>query len=168
MAVPSALGSASEPALVTDVRTLLGGAFGAVRATVVDNNPGMGEQTAGRIVDEAVKFMATAARFPREVIVPSRVVDEGWHALILHTRTYRELCDRLGLFVHHTPERPDPARYSARSIERTTALIEKAGFPVDAELWGSPSQGLAMAVAANCQHSDDSGPIVIVPKPPSG
>lgn len=143
----------------------LGGMFGSVRGTVMDNNPGMREEVAGRIVKEALKFVTTAARFPRTSIVPSRVVDEGWHALILHTRVYSDLCDRLGLFVHHTPERPDAARYSPRVIERTTALIEEAGFSADKELWGRPTEGVALTVAASCQHSDDSGPIVIIPKP---
>jgi len=57
--------------------------------------------TAGRIVNEALAFVATAARHPHTYISPSRVVDEGWHALILHTAVYAGLCEQLGTFVHH-------------------------------------------------------------------
>ncbi|MFE1931705.1 hypothetical protein ACFW95_15285 [Streptomyces sp. NPDC059474] len=28
--------------------------------------------------------------------------------MILHTRVYKRLCDKIGKFVHHMPERPDP------------------------------------------------------------
>ncbi|WP_256106062.1 hypothetical protein [Streptomyces sp. ODS05-4] len=84
--------------------------FRGVVATVIDNNPGMDEATAGRITAEALKFVAAGAAFPTTRIAPSNVVDEGWHALILHTRLYRRLCDGLGHFVHHVPERPDPGR----------------------------------------------------------
>ncbi|MGI5341203.1 glycine-rich domain-containing protein [Streptomyces sp. CA-181903] len=104
-------------------------------------------------MDEALKFVVTAARFPERSIVPSRIVDEGWHALILHTRAYRDLCAELGTFVHHAPEHPDVGRYTPEVLGRTTALIEAAGFPVDSELWGSPEHGLARNLAARCQHS---------------
>ncbi|MEU5128447.1 glycine-rich domain-containing protein [Streptomyces mobaraensis] len=155
------------PKSVPDVRALLGDAFHSVRATVADDNPDISLKTCGRIVTEALKFVVTAARFPERSIVPSRVVDEGWHALILHTRAYRDLCNGLGMFVHHTPERPNAGRFCPEVIGRTTALIEAAGFAVDSELWGDPTRGLAANVAATCQHSDDGGPIVIIPKRPS-
>jgi len=35
---------------------------------------------------------------------------------------------------------------------------------VDDALWLAPTDQ-SLPVAASCQHSDDSGPIVIVPKP---
>ena len=76
-----------------DVRALLTpAAFGGVVATVLDNNPGMNDATAERIVVEALKFTHAAARFPTVRITPSSVVDEGWHALILHTNLYGKLC----------------------------------------------------------------------------
>ena len=74
-------------------------AFGGVVATVMDNNPDMDEPTASRVVTEALKFVDAAAKFPTVRITPSQVVDEGWHALILHTHPYARLCDRLGRFV---------------------------------------------------------------------
>ncbi|EST35765.1 hypothetical protein N566_17300 [Streptomycetaceae bacterium MP113-05] len=118
-----------------------------------------------RIVDEALKYVAVCAAYPTARVAPSRVVDEGWHALILHTALYAQLCERLGAgFVHHYPERPDPGRFDAQVIDRTTTLIEEAGYSVDYRLWTAPD-GELVSLAASCQHSDDTGPIVTQPKP---
>lgn len=127
-------------------------AFGGVVATVIDNNPGMEQVTAERIVVEALKFMDAAAQFPTVKITPSNVVDEGWHALILHTNLYEKLCRRLGRFVHHWPERPDAERHDEHALTRTVAIIEQAGHTVDNELWTGPTIAL-VAVAANCSHT---------------
>ncbi|WP_435242919.1 glycine-rich domain-containing protein [Streptomyces cucumeris] len=135
----------------------------AVVDTVLRDNPELTEDLAGRIVDEAVKFVAAAAGSP-EPLAPSRVVDEGWHALILHTRTYRQLCDKVGTFVHHVPQAPDPERRDPEALTRTQERIVKAGFTVDDALWLAPYDQ-SIPVAASCQHSDDGGPIVIIPKP---
>ncbi|WP_062204858.1 hypothetical protein [Streptomyces sp. NBRC 109706] len=140
-----------------EVRALLTpGAFGGVVATVVDNNPGMALHTAERIVMEALKFVDAAAQFPTVKITPSNVVDEGWHALILHTNLYDKLCERLGRFVHHWPERPDAERHDQHALTYTVAIIERAGHTVDSELWTSPPQALT-AVAANCSHTPKPG-----------
>lgn len=140
-----------------NARSLLGdAAFNAVLATVLDNNPGMDISIASRIVVEALKFTAAAAQFPTVPITPSREVDEGWHALILHTHLYAALCHRLGRFVHHFPERPDPSRFDPDALTRTVALIEQAGYTVDAELWTGPDRAL-VAVAANCNHTPVPG-----------
>ncbi|MER6250303.1 hypothetical protein ABT224_02735 [Streptomyces sp. NPDC001584] len=148
----------------TNPRALLSDAdFNAVMHTVLDNNPGMEPGIAGRIVVDVLAFLATAAA-TAEPLVPSRVVDEGWHALILHTSLYQSLCARLGGFIHHVPERPDPGQRSHDDIERTVAAIEAAGHPVDRDLWRGPEDSV-VPVAANCQHSGPEGPIVIIPKP---
>ncbi|MEU6057799.1 hypothetical protein [Streptomyces sp. NPDC047097] len=130
--------------------------FREVAATVIDNNPGMDEATAGRITAEALKFVAAGAAFPTARIAPSNVVDEGWHALILHTRLYRRLCDGLGHFVHHVPERPDPERDDPHVLTRTVALIEQAGYVVDAELWREPTRAL-VPVGTPSMHTPRPG-----------
>ncbi|MFD9538113.1 glycine-rich domain-containing protein [Streptomyces sp. NPDC060010] len=144
-------------ALLTDAQ------FNGVMHTVLDNNPGMEPEPAGRIVIGALAFLAVAARTPQG-LVPSRVVDEGWHALILHTHLYQALCMGLGGFVHHVPERPDPGARSHGDVGRTVAAIEAAGYSVDADLWHGPEDS-PITVAANCRHSGPEGPIVIIPKP---
>ncbi|OON72985.1 glycine-rich domain-containing protein [Streptomyces tsukubensis] len=140
-----------------DVRALLTpAAFGGVVTTVIDNNPDMDKATAERIVTEALKFVDAAAQFPSVKITPSSVVDEGWHALVLHTNLYEKLCERLGRFVHHWPERPDPGRHDEHALARTVAVIEQAGHAVDSALWTGPANVL-VSVAANCSHTPKPG-----------
>lgn len=80
--------------------------FDAVTATVMDNNLGMAQGLAERIVIEALAFVVTAARNPGAPIAPPRIVDEGGHALVFHTAVYARLCGRLGVFVRSGPPRP--------------------------------------------------------------
>lgn len=138
-----------------DVQSLLTGAeFDAVTRTVLRANPMMEAGLARRIVAEALKFVVAAATrpFSGSGLAPSRVVDEGWHALILHTQTYARLCQSLGgRFVHHVPQPPDPTR-APGILDRTTVAIEAAGFAVDRNLWISAADR-TIVVAASCQHS---------------
>ncbi|MEV4335785.1 hypothetical protein [Streptomyces sp. NPDC049590] len=139
--------------------------FTSCRQTVMDANPNMTPEMAGRIVEEALKFVAACAYNPGAGLVPSRIVDEGWHALIVHTAMYADLCERLGgSFVHHAPGY-GPENYVPEVLDRTREAIAALGWEVDAELWVAPGDESLVSVAAKCQHSDDSGPIVIIPKP---
>ncbi|RKN11064.1 glycine-rich domain-containing protein [Streptomyces radicis] len=141
--------------------------FEAVTATVLDNNPGLRRGVAERIIEQALAFVATAAD-AKEAMAPSRVVDEGWHALILHTRLYEALCRRLGRFVHHAPERPESTRdsYGPDWLTRTADAIAAAGFQIDADLWRGPEDD-TIQVRAPAQHSPgpNCAPIVTHPEP---
>ncbi|GLX18933.1 MULTISPECIES: glycine-rich domain-containing protein [Streptomyces] len=123
------------PALLDDTQ------FDAVRATVLDDNPGMEPELATRIVTEAIKFVATAAQSTDDM-TPSRLVDKGWHALILHTTLYKQLCAHLGGFVDHYPT-PQSAEGDLDALDRTIQSIERAGFSVDRHLWDEPTPALA-------------------------
>lgn len=148
---PSTVGTVTNPrALLSDAE------FNGVLHTVLDDNPGMDISMGSRIVVEALKFTAAAAWFPAVRIAPTREVDEGWHALILHTHLYARLCRQLGRFVHHFPERPAPSRHDPDVMTRTVALIEQAGYAPDAELWTGPGKAL-VTVAANCSHTPVPG-----------
>ncbi|MFE0459700.1 glycine-rich domain-containing protein [Kitasatospora sp. NPDC058965] len=138
--------------------------YECVVATVLDNNPGMGRELAERIIREALKFVATAAINRNSRIAPSRVVDEGWHALILHTKLYEGLCASLGGFVHHFPERPDPSRFNGAVVQFTTSLMADTGFPADPRLWGDPRTGV-IVVAASCTHSPPDCQVTCMNKP---
>lgn len=149
---------------VRDARTLLSpNDFTAVTTTVSRDNPDMGWSMSERVTLEGIKFVAAAAAGTLG-IAPSRVVDEGWHALILHTAIYNGLCERLGGFVHHYPEPPDAGRYDPMFIDRTMAAIEQVGFRVDRELWRGPDSGV-VEVSASCQHAPNCGPIQPMPTP---
>ncbi|WP_046776454.1 glycine-rich domain-containing protein [Streptomyces yangpuensis] len=138
-------------------RTLLTDAqFNDVRATILDDNPNIEPEMASRILIEALTFVIAASRFPSVRIAPTREVDAGWHALILHTHLYASLCSRLGRTVHHYPERPEASRHDPEVLTRTMALIEQAGYTPDAELWVGPDRSL-VSVAANCSHTPVPG-----------
>jgi hypothetical protein len=151
------------PDQIADVRTLLAPSqFADVTATVLGGNPGMDGATAAGIVSDALAFVVTAARNPKARIAPSRTVDEGWHALILHTALYAELCERLGGFVHHYPERPDPARQKSGVLDHTVTLMRATGHQPDMKLWTLPDDG-SINVAAECGHAPTCGPIEPIP-----
>lgn len=141
----------------SEVRTLFTAAeFDGVVATVKGNNPGMADGLAGRIVAEGPKFVAAAAQFRTVPISPARVVDEGWHAFILHTALYAELRGRLGGFVHHYPETPETSRHDDDAIARTVAPIEEAGYALEMELWQGEKREL-VTVAAPFWHTPRPG-----------
>lgn len=159
----------STPMTVKDPRQLIDPEqFASVRATVLDANPGMTQDIADRIVHQALAFVATAAAHPGASIAPSPVVDEGWHALVLDTQLYAELCERLGNgFVHHVPERPDASEYDADLTTRTLLAVGAAGYPVDMELWRGPDQS-SITVGALTWHTPNGPactPIIIEKKP---
>ncbi len=139
---------------VTSPRDLIGEKqFAGVVATVLDNNEGMAADVAERIVAQALAFVAACAAFPGERLRPSRVVDEGWHALILHTGVYAALCRSLHRFVHHVPERPDVTRHAPGALAHTMDRIRDAGYEVDVRLWLPPGDE-TISVTATCEHSE--------------
>lgn len=151
---PTPCSSSPEPGNPPAARALLSdAAFNGVMHTVLDNNPGMDASMADRIVVEALKFVHAASLFPTVPISPTSEVDEGWHALILHTHLYANLCSRLGRTVHHSPERPDAARRDPDVITRTMALIEQAGYTPDTELW----TGRVGALVGVIRHTPPGG-----------
>ncbi|WP_251061536.1 hypothetical protein [Streptomyces sp. ISL-100] len=128
----------------------------AVTATVQRGNPGMTLEVAELVTLEALKFEAACAAHPGARLRPSRVVDEGWHALILHTRVKQSLADRLGMFVHHVPEAPDAGRHDPDALTRSQEAITAAGYTPRPEMWVGPTD-TSIPVAADCEHSEGGG-----------
>ncbi|KJY46136.1 hypothetical protein VR46_10810 [Streptomyces sp. NRRL S-444] len=110
--------------------------FTRVVHLVMRDNDGIDEPLAVRIVDEALKFTAAAGQSTGRHLHPSKLVDMGWHALILHTAMYRELCTAVGRFVDHRPEGPETLRRDADTLDLTMDAIREAGYEPDAYLWG--------------------------------
>ena len=98
-------------------------------------------------------------------------MDEGWHALILHTALYAQLGERLGGFVHHYPQLPEDTEHDPDTITRTVALIEESGHAPDRDLWAGPCEQ-RFAVAAKTWHTPTGpggcGPIIVEKKPKPG
>ncbi|MGA5003229.1 hypothetical protein ACPCB7_35000 [Streptomyces arboris] len=112
-----------------------------------DSWPEMTDAQGERGLGQVAAFLAVAAT-TTERVTPSLRVDLFWHALVLHTKHYAELCEALGGFIHHVPDRNgghSPVEGRA-AMRRTAEMIGAAGFDVDPEFW--PVDG-----AADCTQS---------------
>ncbi|MFJ6386463.1 glycine-rich domain-containing protein [Streptomyces sp. NPDC091972] len=125
---------------------------------VTTDHPEIDEDTARRIVGQAAAFIATSGTMPGRSLVPSELVDYGWHAFILHTVDYAAFCQKVvGRFVHHVPTDEDEQVQggAAAARERTVNAIQAAGYTVDAELWHSAAD--CNQCHAGCHDSPKSG-----------
>ncbi|MFE9018971.1 glycine-rich domain-containing protein [Streptomyces sp. NPDC007808] len=126
---------------------------------ITTEHPDINDATARRIVGQAAAFIAASGQQPGRNLVPSELVDYGWHAFILHTIDYADFCERVvGRFVHHVPtddgnEQAPGGAAAAR--ERTMAAIQAAGYTVDAELWHSAAD--CNQCHAGCHDSPKTG-----------
>lgn len=98
------------------------------------------QRLAERVLDQALAFLATCAPNTNGRLVPSRLVDIGWHTFLLHTRDYAAFCDQVaGRFLHHVPTEPeDPTAHgepARAALARTVTAIEENGFVIDPDLW---------------------------------
>jgi len=87
-------------------------------------HPEAGEGWSREVVDalesDYKRFLTLHAKYPDTEIVPSREIDEFWHAHILDTMKYADDCERtFGYFLHHMPS------VEVRSGEQTTELYKK-------------------------------------------
>ncbi len=108
------------------------GLFGMLTGRVITVD-GYDQDTAERVVEQALAFLVACARYPDGHLVPSQAVDRGWHAFILHTFDYAEFCQRVaGRFIHHRPGEAAPGQ---QAIGVTIAAMRDVGLPVDPDLW---------------------------------
>lgn len=54
-----------------------------------------------RCIEEYKKFMFLAEYY--KCVTPSVAVDEVWHLHLIYTRSYQEMCEIIGRFIHHGP-----------------------------------------------------------------
>lgn len=98
-----------------------------------------GEQ-AVRAVDTAWAFLELCAKpAMREIrLGPPALVDAAWHATILYTRPYAELCAALGVrgIIHHEPF-DDPGLHGSGGAPATALAFQEAGISYDQEFWDS-------------------------------
>ncbi|GGW15067.1 hypothetical protein GCM10018980_76200 [Streptomyces capoamus] len=125
---------------------------------ITAEHPEITEATARRIVGQAAAFIAASGQQPGQSLAPSKLVDYGWHAFILHTVDYARFCEQVvGHFVHHVPTAEDdemPGGVQA-TRERTLAAIMAAGYAVDDKLW--PDMADCSQCHAGCTDSPNSG-----------
>jgi hypothetical protein len=142
-----------------DLESLIPSALFTRLATRVARETGADHERAERVVRAALAFLVACARNPETPLAPSRAVDEGWHAFVLHTREYADFCERVaGRFIHHAPEDEpagEPLDVAARS-GMTAVLMRHSGLPVDEELW-STKDGSCSANCGRCCSDHGSG-----------
>ena len=82
-------------------------------------------------------FRLAARHRKAKLAMPSVIVDDYWHEMVLHTREYAEFCDAaLGRFLHHVPESAMSAADAAANRNaglRDTLKLAQAdeGLPAD-------------------------------------
>jgi hypothetical protein len=127
------------------------GLFGKLADRVVTDTR-HDRDTAERIVEQTIAFLAACARYPDGHLSPSETVDAGWHAFVLHTADYAEFCQRIaGRFIHHRPNDRSEAAPDQQAIGVTIAAMRAAGLPVDPALW------VFSAVCSQCCADDPKG-----------
>jgi hypothetical protein len=77
------------------------------------------------------QWFRLAARRPKAALsMPSVIVDDLWHEMVLHTREYAAFCDAaFGRFLHHVPESamtgPEAAANQGRTLRTTFELAQQ-------------------------------------------
>jgi hypothetical protein len=82
----------------------------------------------GTVESATRQWFRLAARHPKATLsMPSVLVDDMWHELVLHTRDYADFCQTaLGRFLHHVPESAMSAPGAAAN--RSTGLATTYGL----------------------------------------
>jgi hypothetical protein len=76
---------------------------------------------------EDVKRFLFLATTTTEPLAPTKRVDDGWHAFILHTIDYMQFCNRFfGHYVHHTPNPPGAPKGDGALLRRTCEIASLA------------------------------------------
>jgi hypothetical protein len=130
---------------------------------------------AGRIVDQALAFLAACGPALDRGLRPSRAVDLGWHTFLLFTKDYALFCQEVaGAFIHHVPDdtpisagltcAPEPdgcqaggditADPGSTRIARTVQAIQHLGYQIEPDLWTSAAE---CADEGNCSASGKDG-----------
>jgi len=104
--------------------------FTLVRRRLIQQGS-LSEEWADPAILEFRRYLALRLLTPGPVMMLSAVVDEVWHASILFTRLYADLCERVfGHLLHHEPEMQpiaDPRAEWRFFEERYTALFGPPG-----------------------------------------
>jgi hypothetical protein len=115
--------------------------FGRIADRIAREHHDIDRERAGKILDQAVLFVAAAGQYPDMGLSPSDAVDIGWDTFILYTQEYFDFCSRFGRYVHHTPNDTPGEETRLPNGERvltpgeTAEVLRRRGYWVLDELW---------------------------------
>lgn len=104
-------------------------------------------------VDEQYRrFLILTVKYPENSIVPTKEIDEFWHAHILDTRKYAADCEyALGFFLHHFPY------FGMRGEEDATNLADAFTETMELMMAEFGITEMPSATSAGCSFKDDEG-----------
>lgn len=93
----------------------------AIRKKVAAKHPQLNDSQLDLVFDGLRDYFHICNKANRKMVsMPSQVVDDAWHELILFTRAYQQYCNKaLGRYLHHTPaEAMDSPTFAQEGIKR--------------------------------------------------
>lgn len=72
-------------------------------AYAVKKNSNLAEQNLSSLKEEYINFMYLSSIADKPIAVPSDLVDQVFHAHLLHNRDYGKFCELLGKVIFHNP-----------------------------------------------------------------
>ncbi len=138
-----------------------------IKFKLMDKEEGYGwsRAQADRCEREYKRFLALLAKYPDEVIAPSKEVDKFWHGHILDTMKYAEDCRNVfGYFLHHFPYFGLRDEEDAANLARAAATMRRlyrqefGAAPADeaGDEAGDKAGYCAKAASAYCARADVS------------
>ncbi len=124
-------------------------------------NPGNTRELAERKFGQCVAYLMAFGENPDLLLGPSPQVDEAWHSFMLDSIHYHHFTQaRFGRYIHHVPQVREQAVDGRDSgtggplvVGRTVRAIRRAGFEVDAGLWGMENAAECNQCHAGCHDS---------------
>ncbi len=103
--------------------------------------------------EETKKFIIVCGMLPDECS-PSTKLDGMWHHFILHTKDYKNFCERyIGRFIHHNPtERPN-IKSRAAMLELATTTFSS----IDRVMWPSVEVVACSSACSGDDYCTDGG-----------
>ncbi|MGW7100320.1 hypothetical protein [Streptomyces sp. NPDC054838] len=146
------LEKAVAEAVLSEARHLLSDAdFDRLVERAVNSNPGVDEPLAEMIAEETLKCWVAAAHraelrrqdptLVHTSMLPSAIVDAGWHALLLCSTIAWKLSVKLGHFMHHVPEIASYKRNEA-GLQESQDAIRAVGYEPNPLMWDPKSDRL--------------------------
>jgi hypothetical protein len=110
-------------------------------------------EDAEEIEYEYKKFLFLNIKYAGNRIPMSKLVDDIWHAHLLHTRNYSKLCSEVaGFFIHHTPTNTDEENIELEPLylNNTRGFMKESFGEVNEKFWPADPR-FACCDCAGCQ-----------------